>query len=65
MKTKEELNALKKEVEELNERLKPLSEEELAHVVGGMKMVVEDLPKIEEDDSWLEAFWKAFLKTLG
>ena len=39
MKTKEELNELKKEVEKLTEKLKPLSEEELAQVTGGMKMV--------------------------
>ena len=35
MKTKEELNALKKEVEALNKKLAELSEEELAQVSGG------------------------------
>lgn len=35
MKTKEELNAIKKEVEELNEKLRELTEEELAQVAGG------------------------------
>ena len=35
MKTKEELNALKKEVEALNNKLAELTDEELAEVVGG------------------------------
>ena len=35
MKTKEELNALKEEVETLNKKLTELSEEELAQVSGG------------------------------
>ena len=35
MKTKEELNALKNEVEALNEKLAELSEEELKAVTGG------------------------------
>ena len=35
MKTQEELNALKEEVETLNEKLKELTEEELAQVSGG------------------------------
>ena len=35
MKTKEELNALKEEVETLNKKLAELSEEELAQVAGG------------------------------
>ena len=35
MKTKEELNALKKEAEALNEKLRELSEEELTQVAGG------------------------------
>ena len=37
MKTKEELNALKKEVEALNAKLAELSEEELKEVTGGKK----------------------------
>ena len=37
MKTKEELNALKEEVETLNEKLNELTEEELAQVTGGCK----------------------------
>ena len=35
MKTKEELNALKEEVETLNKKLHELTEEELAQVFGG------------------------------
>ena len=37
MKTKEELNAIKEEVETVNRKLRELSEEELAEVIGGMK----------------------------
>ena len=36
MKTKEELNALKEEVETLNKKLQELTEEELAQVSGGV-----------------------------
>ena len=36
MKTKEELNALKEEVETLNKKLAELNEEELAQVTGGV-----------------------------
>ena len=39
MKTKEELNALKEEVEALNKKLAELTEEELAQVAGGGGMV--------------------------
>ena len=42
MKTKEELNALKEEVEALNKKLAELTEDELAQVVGGV------LPFIDE-----------------
>ena len=35
MKTKEELNALKEEVETMNKKLQKLTEEELAQVSGG------------------------------
>ena len=35
MKTKEELNALKEEVEALNKKLAELTDEELAQIVGG------------------------------
>ena len=36
MKTKEELNALKEEVEAVNEKLQELTEEEIAQVSGGL-----------------------------
>ena len=35
MKTKEELNALKEEVETLNKKLHELTEEEFAQIIGG------------------------------
>ena len=35
MKTKEELNTIKEEVEALNNKLAELTDEELAHVTGG------------------------------
>ena len=38
MKMQEELNALKKEIETLNEKLKELTEEELALVSGGVDL---------------------------
>ena len=43
MKTKEELNALKEEVETLNQKLAELTEEELAQVSGGRAPVLEPL----------------------
>ena len=45
MKSKEELNALKEEVETLNKKLAELSDEELAQVTGGATTVILD-PKI-------------------
>lgn len=36
MKTKEELNDLKEEVEKINKKLEELTEEELAYVTGGI-----------------------------
>ena len=45
MKTKEELNALKDEVETLNKKLHELTEEELAQVSGGvLEPPVDDEP---------------------
>ena len=38
MKTKEELNALKEEVEALNRKLHELTDEELAQVSGGIEI---------------------------
>ncbi len=41
MKTKEELNALKEEVETLNKKLHELTEEELEQVSGGSENVIK------------------------
>ena len=46
MKTKEELNALKNEVESLNKKLAELSEDEMKEVVGGGL------------DEWIDRHWK-------
>ena len=43
MKTKEELNALKKEVETASRKLHELTEEELAQVSGGVKETNEKI----------------------
>lgn len=49
MKTKEELNALKNEVEAVSKKLAELSEEELAEIVGGR----EDLTiKPKDGEFW-------------
>ena len=42
MKTKEELNALKEEVETLNKKLAELTDEELEQVTGGLVPVISD-----------------------
>ena len=58
MKTKEELNALKEEVENLSKKLAELTEEELAQVTGGVapdlfspmhviEPAVHNMPKID------------------
>lgn len=44
MKTKEELNILKEEVDVLNHKLSELTEDELQEVTGGMKIVVNEPP---------------------
>ena len=46
MKTKEELNALKEEVETLNKKLQELTEEELAQVSGGVGPVLGEQPEV-------------------
>ena len=56
MKTKEELNALKSEVETLSGKLAELSEDELKQVAGGMKVVVEN------ESSWLQTLLDFFFK---
>ena len=45
MKTKEELNALKEEVETLNRKLHELTEEELAEVSGGARHILREDPE--------------------
>ena len=50
MKTPEELNALKNEVETLNKKLAELSEEELAQVSGGNDPAFRSLPGLEPGD---------------
>ena len=42
MKTKEELNAIKEEVETLNRKLEELNEEEFEQVVGGVALDDEE-----------------------
>ena len=56
MKTKEELNALKKEVKTLNKKLAELTEEELAQVVGG----TENNSTIFKDDDVVWLYEKSF-----
>ena len=55
MKTKEELNALKEEVEALNKKLRELTEEELAQVEGGAGL----------ENSALRAVAQHFGKSIG
>ena len=42
MKTNEELNALKEEVEALNKKLAELTDEELAQVSGGSRPIIHN-----------------------
>ena len=67
MKTKEELNALKEEVEALNAKLAELSEEELAQIAGGAQECDEFLAVIrpameknslEQDKALLQTYKK-------
>lgn len=44
MKTQEELKELKEEVEQLNEKFKELTEEELKEVTGGVFAIFQDFP---------------------
>ena len=54
MKTKEELNALKKEVESLNKKLAELSEDELEMVSGGVSEsgILDNI--LQELTNWLD-----------
>ena len=56
MKTIEELNTLKNEVEALNSKLAELSEEELTEVTGGMKIVVIKASQESVDNSDIKGF---------
>ena len=51
MKTPEELNALKEEVEALNKKLAELSEEELNQVAGGV-VPFDVIPEQDYDVGW-------------
>ena len=48
MKTKEELNAIKEEVETLNKKLAELTEDELAQVSGGSDTEKPTCPRYRE-----------------
>lgn len=45
MKSKEELDALRAEIESVGKKVTELSEDELKEVTGGMKIVVDDMPE--------------------
>ena len=56
MKTKEELNAIKNEVSELNKKLAELTDDELKQVAGGVdqkdayeNIIIGNTKKIQED----------------
>ncbi len=53
MKTKEELNALKKEVEALNRKLTELGEDEMKLVVGGAYDTITEMYKRKERNAVL------------
>ncbi len=57
-KTKEELNAIKEEVETVSKKLQELTKEELELVTGGTKVVVDS-----EDNSLLD-YINWFFKTV-
>lgn len=63
MKTKEELNELKKECKVLTTKLKELSDDELKQVVGGFKVIYEN--ESEEDLSFWDKLLKIFNKIGG
>lgn len=56
MKTTEELNTIKEELETLNEKLVELTDEELAQVTGGIKIDVENAPE------WIRTIADLFFK---
>ena len=58
MKTKEELNALKEEVETLTRKLAELTEEELKAVAGGGFSPCSNCPHSRHCDSTPEECWR-------
>ena len=52
MKTKEELNALKEEVETLNKKLAELTDEELVQVCGGKASPKKSVSAITTEDRY-------------
>ena len=55
MKTKEELNTLKAEVETVNKKLHELTDEELAQVSGGGKRVITYIDENGQECSYTSA----------
>ena len=54
MKTKEELNVLKEEVETLNEKIRELTPEELKQVIGGSGKSDCEVPSYNPELEWIE-----------
>lgn len=52
MKTKEELNALKKELDAVAEKLSELSENELEEVTGGV-LAAHNMPEKRDDEKYV------------
>ena len=64
MKTKEELNALQEELENLNKKLEELSEEELKEVTGGLLPIpyvsaVQNIIKSRVNSNFVNNSWKS------
>ena len=57
MKTKEELAAIKEEVEALNKKLAELTDDELAQVVGGTIRPCNIVPTDSADDPFKKGPW--------
>ena len=55
MKTKEELNTLRNEVEALNKKLAELTEEELQQIVGGT-VPLHNMPQKADDEKYVMGF---------
>ena len=57
MKTKEELEALKKELDDVNKKLHELTEEELKQVTGGSDFNMDDFSVTESDKQYEQHFY--------